>query len=519
MSDQRKINRALVSVSDKTGLAELATALNDAGIEIVSTGSTAKTIAELGIPVTEVKDVTGFAECLDGRVKTLHPNIHAGLLADLRKPDHVRQLAELGVTPFELVVVNLYPFNQTVASGAAPQECIEQIDIGGPALVRGSAKNHANVSIVVNPKTYPEVFSAINSGGFTQQQRINLAIEAFEHVAQYDVSVATWLRNTLSETKGEYPKWLGQTWEKSASLRYGENPHQSAAIYSAIDSQTGIAQAQQLHGKAMSYNNFVDADAARRAAYDHKDPAVAIIKHANPCGIAIGSDISEAYQKAQLTDPVSAFGGVIAANRMITKEMAIQVSQIFTEVIVAPGYDPEALEILKQKENIRILSAVDVPAKSELDLRPISGGILVQAQDKLQAQGDQPTNWELVSGDPADAETMQDLIFAWRSSRCVKSNGILLAKAGAAVGIGMGQVNRVDSCRLAVSRAGNERTKNSVAASDAFFPFADGLEVLLQAGVKAIVQPGGSMRDEEVIAAAKTAGVTMYFTGTRHFAH
>jgi phosphoribosylaminoimidazolecarboxamide formyltransferase/IMP cyclohydrolase len=269
----------------------------------------------------------------------------------------------------------------------------------------------------------------------------------------------------------------------------------------------------------MSYNNFVDADAARRAAYDHKDPAVAIIKHANPCGIAIGSDISEAYQKAQLTDPVSAFGGVIAANRMITKEMAIQVSQIFTEVIVAPGYDPEALEILKQKENIRILSAVDVPAKSELDLRPISGGILVQAQDKLQAQGDQPTNWELVSGDPADAETMQDLIFAWRSSRCVKSNGILLAKAGAAVGIGMGQVNRVDSCRLAVSRAGNERAKNSVAASDAFFPFADGLEVLLQAGVKAIVQPGGSMRDEEVIAAAKTAGVTMYFTGTRHFAH
>ena len=519
MSDQRKINRALVSVSDKTGLAELASGLNVAGIEIISTGSTAKTIAELGIPVIEVKDVTGFAECLDGRVKTLHPNIHAGLLADLRKPEHIKQLADLGIAPFELVIVNLYPFSQTVASGASPQECIEQIDIGGPAMVRGSAKNHANVAIVVNPNKYSEVLAAVQSGGFTQQQRINLAIEAFEHVAQYDVSVATWLRNTLGQNLDDYPKWLGQTWQQTDILRYGENPHQSAAIYSATNSQSGIAQAQQLHGKAMSYNNYVDADAARRAAYDHQKPAVAIIKHANPCGIAVGEDIAEAYQKAHLTDPVSAFGGVIAANRVVTKEMALQVSQVFTEVIVAPGFDADALEILMQKENIRILVADDAPIDPQIELRPISGGVLVQAQDKLQAQGDQSENWKLVSGEPADPETMQDLIFAWHASRCVKSNGILLAKAGAAVGIGMGQVNRVDSCRLAVSRAGTDRTQNSVAASDAFFPFADGLEVLLQAGVKAIVQPGGSMRDEEVVAAAKSAGVTMYFTGTRHFAH
>lgn len=519
MSDQRKISRALVSVSDKTGLAELALGLNSAGIEIVSTGSTAKTIAELGIAVIEVKDVTGFAECLDGRVKTLHPNIHAGLLADLRKPDHVQQLADLGIAPFELVVVNLYPFSQTVASGAATEECIEQIDIGGPAMVRGSAKNHANVAIVVSPNKYSEVLTAVQSGGFTLQQRTELAIEAFEHVAQYDVSVATWLRSTVGKSTNEYPKWIAQTFEQTAMLRYGENPHQSAAIFSAANSKSGIAQATQLHGKAMSYNNYVDADAARRAAYDHQEPAVAIIKHANPCGIAIGKDISQAYLKAHLTDPVSAFGGVIAANRMVTKEMATKVIEVFTEVIVAPGFSDDALEVLKTKENIRILQAADISTEPELELRPISGGALVQAQDKLQAEGDQPDNWQLVSGEPADQATMQDLIFAWQASRCVKSNGILLAKDGAAVGIGMGQVNRVDSCRLAVSRAGNERAKNSVAASDAFFPFADGLSVLLSAGVKAVVQPGGSMRDEEVIAAAKSAGVTMYFTGTRHFAH
>ena len=519
MGDQRKIKRALVSVYDKTGLAELAQGLHKAGVEIVSTGSTAKTIADLGIPVVEVKDVTGFAECLDGRVKTLHPKVHAGLLADLRKPEHVKQLAELGILPFELVVVNLYPFTQTVASGASPEECIEQIDIGGPAMVRGSAKNHANVAIVVNPSSYPEVLTAVSGNGFTLGQRIALATEAFRHVAQYDVAVASWLGSTLDNQDGSFPTWLGGVWKKSASLRYGENPHQEAAIYVTEGGQPGIAQAKQLHGKEMSYNNYVDADAARRAAYDHSEPAVAIIKHANPCGIAIGKTISDAYKQAHLTDPVSAFGGVIAANREVTEEMAQAVSQVFTEVIVAPSFSEEAVSLLSQKENIRILVAADIPTNPRPEIRPVSGGLLLQVQDRLQAEGDQSKNWQLVSGSAADQQTFNDLVFAWHASRCVKSNGILLAKNGAAVGIGMGQVNRVDSCKLAVSRAGADRAKGSVAASDAFFPFADGFQVLIDAGVKAVVQPGGSVRDAEVIEAANTAGITMYFTGTRHFFH
>jgi phosphoribosylaminoimidazolecarboxamide formyltransferase/IMP cyclohydrolase len=519
VSDKRKIKRALVSVYDKTGLAQLAAGLNDAGVEIVSTGSTAKNIAELGIPVVEVKDVTGFAECLDGRVKTLHPKVHAGLLADLRKPDHVKQLADLGILPFELVVVNLYPFTQTVASGATPEECIEQIDIGGPAMVRGSAKNHANVAIVVNPDFYPDVIAAVAGEGFTLKQRTKLATEAFRHVAQYDVAVASWLGSTLDEEKESFPSWLGGVWKRSATLRYGENPHQEAALYETEGGLAGIAQAKQLHGKEMSYNNYVDADAARRAAYDHSEPAVAIIKHANPCGVAVGKTISVAYELAHLTDPVSAFGGVIAANREVTREMADAVSKVFTEVIVAPSFAKEAIEILSQKESIRILVAADVPANARPEIRPVSGGLLIQTQDRLQANGDVASNWKLVSGSAADQETLDDLVFAWHASRCVKSNGILLAKNGGAVGIGMGQVNRVDSCKLAVSRAGEERAKDSVAASDAFFPFADGLQVLIDAGVKAVVQPGGSVRDAEVIEAANKAGITMYFTDTRHFFH
>ena len=519
MSDQRKIKRALVSVYDKTGLAQLAQGLNMAGVEIISTGSTAKTIADLGIPVVEVKDVTGFAECLDGRVKTLHPNVHAGLLADLRKPEHVKQLAELGISPFELVIVNLYPFSQTVASGASVEECIEQIDIGGPAMVRGSAKNHANVAIVVNPNSYSEVLAAVAGDGFTLQQRIALATEAFRHVAQYDVAVASWLGSTLNQDSNSFPAWLGGVWQRAETLRYGENPHQQAALYVTEGGLPGIAQATQLHGKEMSYNNYVDADAARRAAYDHNQPAVAIIKHANPCGIAIGKTIAEAYKLAHETDPVSAFGGVIAANREVDKELASAVSQVFTEVIVAPSFTSDALEILSQKDSIRILVAQDIPEIIRPEIRPVSGGLLLQTSDRLQADGDDPKNWQLVCGTPADQKTLSDLVFAWRASRCVKSNGILLAKDGGAVGIGMGQVNRVDSCKLAVNRAGAERAKNSVAASDAFFPFADGLQVLLDAGVRAIVQPGGSVRDAQVIEAATKAGVTMYFTGTRHFFH
>ena len=519
MTHQIQIKRALISVSDKTGLVELAQGLHSAGIEIVSTGSTAKNIFAAGIPVTEVKDVTGFAECLDGRVKTLHPNIHAGLLADLRNPNHVAQLAQLEILPFELVVVNLYPFAQTVKSGASAEECVEQIDIGGPAMIRASAKNFANVSVVVSPLFYPEVLAAIRNNGFDLAQRKRLALTAFRHVAQYDLTVANWLTSQTDLEDSSFPTWLGKSWQKISTLRYGENPHQQAALYKDLQNVTGLAGATQLHGKEMSYNNFFDADAARRAASDHELPTVAIIKHANPCGIAIDENVSEAYLKAHATDPTSAFGGVIAANCEITAEMATAVSQVFTEVIVAPSYEAKALEILKQKENIRILVAPIESDNQVFEARAISGGLLLQSQDNLQASGDDPNSWQLVSGKPADPLTLRDLVFAWRANRCVKSNAILLAKNGAAVGIGMGQVNRVDSARLAVSRAGEERARDSVAASDAFFPFADGLQVLLDAGVKAVVQPGGSVRDEEVIAAANNAGVTMYFTNARHFYH
>lgn len=519
MTETKKIRRALVSVYDKTGLSELAHGLHDAGVSIVSTGSTAAQIASLGIPVTEVKDVTGFAECLDGRVKTLHPSIHGGILADLRNPDHARQLEELGIEPFDLVVVNLYPFTQTVASGASTDECVEQIDIGGPAMVRASAKNHANVAIVVSPSRYEEVLAAVSGEGFSLRQRTALARDAFRHVAAYDVAVASWLGSTLLGEGDDLPAWMGGIWERAQTLRYGENPHQDAALYISLSGAEGIAQAEQLHGKEMSYNNYVDGDAARRAAYDHSEPAVAIIKHANPCGVAVGATIDEAYAKAHATDPVSAFGGVIATNRPVNFAMATAVSEVFTEVIVAPAFDDDALEVLKSKANIRLLVAAPVDPAAHAEMRPISGGMLLQTQDRLQASGDNSSTWTLVSGEAADAATMRDLEFAWSAVRCVKSNAILLAKDQAAVGIGMGQVNRVDSAYLAVNRAGIDRAQGSVVASDAFFPFADGLQVLLDAGVKAVVQPGGSLRDEEVFAAARAAGVTMYVTGTRHFFH
>lgn len=518
-SARRPIRRALVSVYDKTGLPGLVTALHEAGVEIVSTGSTAAHIEQAGVPVTAVSDLTGFPECLDGRVKTLHPHVHAGLLADMRLPEHAAQLDELGIAPFELVVVNLYPFTSTVASGADPDDCIEQIDIGGPAMVRASAKNHASVAVVVDPDRYAEVIEAVASGGFTLEERQRLAAEAFAHTAAYDVAVATWMGNVVAPDGSGFPRWLGQAWERQAVLRYGENPHQSAAVYAADFSRPGLARAEQLHGKEMSYNNYVDADAAWRAAYDHGQAAVAIIKHANPCGIAVGADIADAYDKAFATDPVSAFGGVVAANRPVSRAMAEAMADVFTEVVVAPDYEEAALAILTERKGLRILRAQARPERGWADLRPISGGVLLQGADDLRADGDDPATWRLVAGAPVDAATMEDLAFAWRSVRAPKSNAILLAKDGAAVGIGMGQVNRVDAARLAVARAGEDRARGAVAASDAFFPFPDGLEVLLTAGVRAIVQPGGSVRDEEVIAAAEAAGASMYLTGTRHFFH
>jgi phosphoribosylaminoimidazolecarboxamide formyltransferase / IMP cyclohydrolase len=510
------IRRALLGVYDKTGIEELARGLADAGVELVSTGATARRIADAGVPVTPVEQVTGFPECLDGRVKTLHPAVHAGILADRRRPEHVQQLAELGIAPFDLVVVNLYPFTETVASGAGQDECVEQIDIGGPAMVRASAKNHPSVAVVVDPARYGDVLAAVAAGGFTLAERQSLAAAAFRHTADYDIAVASWLGNVVApDDDSGFPGWVAAGWQRADVLRYGENPHQRAALYRS--DRPGLAHAEQLHGKQMSYNNYVDTDAAWRAAHDHADPCVAIIKHANPCGIAVGPDIASAHRKAHACDPISAFGGVIAANREIDLTMAEQVSEVFTEVVVAPSFTDDAVAVLTGKKNIRLLRNPHIPAPGA-EMRPISGGLLLQVKDSLDAPGDDPTTWTLAAGEPLDAAGLDDLVFAWRAVRAVKSNAILLAHDRATVGVGMGQVNRVDAARLAVTRAG-ERASGSVAASDAFFPFADGLQVLLEAGVRAVVQPGGSVRDEEVIAAAAAAGVPLYLTGTRHFAH
>jgi phosphoribosylaminoimidazolecarboxamide formyltransferase/IMP cyclohydrolase len=512
-TDQIPVRRALVSVYAKTGLEDLVRGLADAGVELVSTGGSAALIAGLGLPVTKVEDLTGFPECLGGRVKTLHPRVHAGILADRRLDSHVAQLADLGVEPFDLVVVNLYPFTATVASGATPDECVEQIDIGGPSMVRAAAKNHPSVAVLTSPAAYDAALAAVAAGGFTLEARRALAAEAFAHTAAYDVAVAEWFAQQVAPEA--WPAFVGGTQRLKTPLRYGENPHQHAALY--VDGTGGLADAEQLHGKEMSYNNYVDTDAARRAAHDFDAPAVAIIKHANPCGIAVGTDVADAHRRAHECDPVSAFGGVIATNRPVSVAMAEQVAEVFTEVIVAPDYEDGAVEVLARKKNIRILRCPDAPATA-YEYRPISGGELVQQRDAIDAEGDDPSAWTLATGEAASAEVLADLAFAWRAVRGVKSNAILLAKDGASVGVGMGQVNRVDSCKLAVERAG-DRARGSVAASDAFFPFEDGPQILIDAGVTAIVQPGGSVRDELTIEAAKAAGVTMYFTGTRHFAH
>ncbi|MCX6480268.1 MAG: bifunctional phosphoribosylaminoimidazolecarboxamide formyltransferase/IMP cyclohydrolase [Mycobacterium sp.] len=519
---KKPIRRALISVYDKSGLIALAQGLHDAGVDIVSTGSTAKTIADKGIPVTPVEFVTGFPEVLDGRVKTLHPHIHAGLLADTRNPEHVAALEKLKIEPFDLVVVNLYPFSETVDSGADVDECVEQIDIGGPSMVRAAAKNHASVAVVVEPRGYDGVLAAVRGGGFTLEERKKLASLAFRHTAEYDIAVASWTQSTLAPEDGDVPgflpPWLGRSWRRTSMLRYGENPHQQAALYSDDAGWPGLAQAEQLHGKEMSYNNFTDADAAWRAAFDHQQICVAIIKHANPCGIAISAvSAADAHRKAHECDPLSAFGGVIATNTEVTVEMAEQVAEIFTEVIIAPAYADGAVEILARKKNIRVLLASE-PAIGGAEIRQIGGGLLMQQRDGIDAPGDDPASWTLAAGTAADPATLTDLAFAWRACRAVKSNAIVIAADGATVGVGMGQVNRVDAARLAVERGG-PRVAGAVAASDAFFPFPDGLQVLTAAGVKAVVHPGGSVRDDEVTAAASAAGVTLYLTGARHFAH
>lgn len=549
--DRVPLKRALISVYDKTGLEELATGLHAARVQIVSTGSTAKRIAGAGVPVTEVSEVTGFQECLDGRVKTLHPLVHAGILADRRREDHVAQLEQLDIQPFDLVVVNLYPFVDTVRSGAGQDEVVEQIDIGGPSMVRAAAKNHPSVAVVVDPARYGDVVSAAQQGGFELAARRRLAALAFAHTAAYDNAVAAW---TAAQFEGEgegdlFPPYAGVTLQRAETLRYGENPHQKAALYVEDGAAPGIAQAELLHGKPMSYNNYADADAALRAAFDFDAPAVAIVKHANPCGVAVAEEIETAHRKAHACDPVSAFGGVIAANREVTVAMANAVKDVFTEVVIAPSFAPEALGILAAKKNIRLLRLPEDYARDSVEYKQVSGGMLLQARDAVDAAGDDPETWTLAAGEAADPATLADLAFAWKAVRAPKSNAVLLASDGATVGIGMGQVNRLDSCRLAVERANTlgaaatgaqevgaeitsaggaenvsgagapERARGAVAASDAFFPFADGLQILLDAGVRAVVQPGGSIRDEDVVAAAEAAGITMYFTGARHFFH
>ena len=577
--DRVPVRRALVSVYDKTGLVPLARALADAGVELVSTGSTAATIAAAGLAVTPVEEVTGFPECLEGRVKTLHPAVHAGILADRRKPDHLDQLATLGVTPIDLVVVNLYPFTDTVASGAPFDACVEQIDIGGPTMVRAAAKNHPAVAVVTSPDRYEDVAAAVREGGFTLAGRRRLAAEAFAHTAAYDAAVSTWMAAQIEADAAAHatdsadaaevedngpaapPAYVGVGYERLASLRYGENPHQRAAVYRIAGASGGVAGARQLHGKAMSYNNYTDTDAAVRAAYDHGQAVtVAVVKHANPCGIAVSAcgDVAEAHRKAHACDPVSAYGGVIATNTVVTAEMARQIKPIFTEVVAAPAFDDEAVEILSTKKNLRLL-LVEAPQREGYEIKQVSGGAVIQERDVLDAAGDDPSTWTLAAGPAADDALLADLVFAWRSVRAVRSNAVLLAHDGATVGVGMGQVNRVDSCKLAVERANTlgtrstgdaaldgsqqekgavggadaadvladssgdavapQRARGAVAASDAFFPFADGLQVLIDAGVRAVVQPGGSIRDQEVIDAAQAAGVTMYLTGTRHFSH
>jgi phosphoribosylaminoimidazolecarboxamide formyltransferase / IMP cyclohydrolase len=584
---QIPIRRALISVYDKTGLEDLASGLHAAGVEITSTGSTAARISAAGVPVTKVEELTGFPECLDGRVKTLHPAVHAGLLADTANPEHEAQLAQLGIEPFQLVVSNLYPFEATVASGASPQECVEQIDIGGPAMVRAAAKNHGSVTVITDPARYADVLAALAEGGFTLDQRRHLAAEAFAHTAAYDLAVASWFAasyapDEISRDVG-WPEVAGALWRRADVLRYGENPHQRAALYKDLSTEragltqsgqpSGIAAAELLHGKPMSYNNYVDADAARRAVYDFTEPCVAIIKHSNPCGIAIGTDLADAHAKANACDPASAFGGVIAANGPVTAALARQIAEVFTEVVIAPGFAPEALDILSKSKNVRLLrlggddppqtppglggtlagpggTTPPVPpglgetfppgppappaggnspggpsARSAggnllaaVEWRPVSGGILLQTVDRVREPGDDPANWELKAGPAATPAQLADLAFAWKACRSVKSNAILLASGGASVGVGMGQVNRVDSSRLAVLRAG-DRAAGSVAASDAYFPFADGFEILAQAGVAAVVEPGGSIRDHLTVTAAQDAGVALYFTGVRHFYH
>ncbi len=530
MTDQiLPVRRALVSVSDKSGLGALAAALSELGIDIVSTGGTARAIAEAGASVRDVADLTGFPEMLDGRVKTLHPRVHGGLLADRHNPEHMRTIEEHGIEPIDLLVVNLYPFERTVAGDPDLATAIENIDIGGPAMTRAAAKNQDSVAVVVDPADYDEVIAALREhGGLKLSLRRRLAAKAFARTAAYDAAISGWLMQQLGE---ETPKYRAFGGTSAGPLRYGENPHQQAGFYvSNAGGRQGVGTARQLQGKALSYNNLLDTDAAFEAVAEFAPedrPAVVIVKHANPCGVATGDTLVEAYRKALLTDPVSAFGGIVALNRPLDAEAAEAITEIFTEVIIAPGASDEAAAIVAAKKNLRLLvtDGLPDPTAPGLAVRSVAGGFLVQSRDNGRVETEA---LKVVTKREPSAQELADLIFAWRVAKHVKSNAIVYAKGGATAGIGAGQMSRVDSSRIAARKAADAAeaaglpeplTKGSVVASDAFFPFADGLLTAVEAGATAVIQPGGSMRDDEVIAAADEHGVAMVFTGMRHFRH
>ncbi len=513
MTDLLRPRRALVSVYDKTGLVELAAGLAEHGVEIISTGSTAQAIRDVGVAVTEVSDITGFPEIMDGRVKTLHPSVHGGILADRSKESHLQALAEHGIEPIDLVVVNLYPFRATVDDpDVTPEQAIEMVGIGGPTMVRAAAKNHAHVAVVVSPDDYDGILEHLRAeGGLTHSTRTELAAKAFAHTASYDADVRDWLHRDEA-----FPPRLGPVYVKAQDLRYGENPHQQAAYYVERGTPHGLGSAEQLHGRELSYNNLLDTDAAWGLATDFDEPCIAIIKHMNPAGVALGDTLAQAYPRARAGDPVSVFGGIVAANREVDGDTARLVAEVFTEVVVAPGFTDDAMKILTEKKNLRLLriASAELPERPRV-LRTVSGGLLVQDADSAAEELEE---WTVPTRVKPDEVTLAELRFAWTVCKHVKSNAIVLTKDRAAVGVGAGQMSRVDSVRIAVDKS-EGRHEGSVLASDAFFPFRDGPDVALAAGVRAIVQPGGSIRDEEVVAACDERGVPMVLTGRRHFRH
>jgi phosphoribosylaminoimidazolecarboxamide formyltransferase/IMP cyclohydrolase len=527
MTDLRPIKRALLSVSDKSGLIDFARALADHGIELVSTGGTAKAIADAGLKVRDVSDLTGFPEMMDGRVKTLHPKVHGGLLAIRDNAEHAASMKDHGIAPIDLLVVNLYPFEATAAKGAAYDDCIENIDIGGPAMIRAAAKNHNDVAVVVEADDYARVLEALKSGGTTLALRKMLAQKAYARTAAYDAAISNWFTGELGEAAPAYRAFGGKL---AQTLRYGENPHQNAAFYRAPEQRFGVATARQMQGKELSYNNINDTDAAYEciAEFDPKrTPACVIVKHANPCGVAEGASLVEAYRKALACDQTSAFGGIVALNGTLDAEAAKAMTEIFTEVIIAPDATDEAIAIVGAKKNLRLLLAGGLPDPKAhgLTVKSVAGGLLVQSRDNAVVDA---MELKVATKRPPTETELADLRFAFRVAKHVKSNTIVYAKDRATVGIGAGQMSRVDSARIAARKAEDAAkelklpaplTKGSVVASDAFFPFADGLLVAIEAGATAVIQPGGSMRDDEVIKAADDHGIAMVFTGTRHFRH